>query len=227
MTENVLSTTKDNVVLTVFDVESEAFQAFTELRGAIAGNGYAVAEAALIRNKGGHVEMLDAFTLGSLPGDDTAMGMVIGSLIGVLGGPVGVILGAGMGAWAGSIADVDHSVYGASTVAVMAGKIFEGETAIVALVEEEEPAFDAVFAAYKTTNVRYDAADIAAEAETLLDLQNEVSNQVIEQVRADHKAELAERREERQAAIDAYFEETSDVAYESFKKMDEMKMRPI
>ena len=82
-----------------------------------------------------------------------------------------------------------------------------GETVIAALVSEDEPAFDAVFANYKTTIVRYDAADIAAEVERLYELGAEISNQVIAEVKADHKAELDERRDERRAKIKAQFEE--------------------
>ena len=44
---------KDNVVLSLFSVESEAFQALTELRQHPSGEGYAVAEAALVKNENG------------------------------------------------------------------------------------------------------------------------------------------------------------------------------
>lgn len=217
----------DNVVLTIFDVESEAFQAFSELRGSLQGEGYVVAEAALLRNTNGRVDVLDAFTLGPAAGDDTAMGIVVGSLVGVLGGPVGVILGAGLGAWAGSVSDTGRAVDTTSALYVMAGKVFEGETAIVALVKEEEPAFDAVFDAYKTTAVRYDAADIAVEVDDLLDLQAEMSNQVMAQVKAERKAERAERREERAAAIKDRFEQRGEVASATNKAMQDMNLRPI
>ena len=200
----------NNVAITIFNVESEAFQAFTELRSQVAGEGYLVGEAALIRNKEGRVDVLDTFTIGPAAGDDASLGIVIGSLVGILGGPIGVILGAGAGAWVGSISDADRALDQASAVAVVAGKIFEGETAIVALVQEEEPAFDAAFAKYETTIVRYDAADIAEDVDDLYELEGEISNRVMAQVKAERKAELADRREERRAKIKEQFEEYAE-----------------
>ena len=182
-----------NVVITIFDVESEAFQAFNELRTKIAGPGYSAPEASLIRNKGGNIDVLDGYSTDTTAGDGTAMGMVVGSLIGILGGPIGVILGAGVGAYAGSTSDADKAVDAVNAVAVVSSKLFEGETAIVALVEEDEPAFDAVFAAYKTTAIRYDAEDVAKEAEELRRLEEQVSEDVANEIKAQRKAEREEK----------------------------------
>lgn len=51
----------NSVVITIFEVESEAFQAFNELTKAPTGEGYTVLEAALIRNKDNAIEVLDRF----------------------------------------------------------------------------------------------------------------------------------------------------------------------
>lgn len=184
---------KKNVVITIFDVESEAFQAFNELRTKIAGPGYSAPEASLIRNKGGNIDVLDGYSTDTTAGDGAAMGMVVGSLIGILGGPIGVILGAGVGAYAGSTSDADKAIDAVNAVAVVSSKLFEGETAIVALVEEDEPAFDAVFAAYKTTAIRYDAEDVAKEAEELRRLEEQVSEDVANEIKAQRKAEREEK----------------------------------
>ena len=199
----------NNVVITIFDVESEAFQAFTELRGKSAGEGYIVPEAALIKNAGGTIQVLDAFGYGD-PDAGMTTGIVIGSLVGVLGGPIGVILGAATGAWAGAVSDSGRAIDASSVVAVVASKIYEGEIAIAALVQEDEPAFDAVFEGYATTIVRYDAADIADDVDRLYDLGAEISNQVLQEVKADRKEERAEHREERRANILAQLEERAD-----------------
>ena len=203
---------KNNVVVTIFEVESEAFQAFSELRTKVTGTGYTAAEAALVRNKGGRIDMLDGYTLGPVTGDDTAMGIMIGSLVGILGGPIGVILGAGIGGVAGSASDTDRAIDTANAVAVVADKLFEGETAIVALVQEDEPAFDVVFDGYKTTIVRYDAADIAADVEELRKLEEQVSAEVADQMKAERKADRAERKaateEKLSNRIDGFIEAT-------------------
>lgn len=196
----------NNVVIAIFEVESEAFQAFSELRNAPSGEGYFAPEAALIKNKDNAIEVCDAYGYGA-PDAGTTKGIVIGSLVGILGGPVGVILGAATGAWVGSVSDGGRALDTASAVAVVASKIYEGEVAIAALVGEDEPAFDAAFANYRTTIVRYDAADIADDVDRLYDLGAEISNQVLAEVKADRKAERADRREERRAKIKAQFEE--------------------
>ena len=185
---------KNNVVVAVCEVESEAFQVFTELRTKITGAGYTAAEAALLRNKDGRIDMVDGFTLGPGAGDDTAMGIMIGSLVGILGGPIGVILGASIGGLAGSASDTNRAVDSVNAVAVVADKLYDGETAIVALVQEEEPAFDVVFSGYKTTIIRYDAADIAADVEELRKLEEQVSAEVADQMKAERKADRAERK---------------------------------
>lgn len=78
------------------------------------------------------------------------------------------------------------------------------------MVGEDEPAFDAAFADYKTTILRYDAADIADDVDRLYDLEAEISNQVIEEIKADRKAARQDRREERREKIKAQLEEYAE-----------------
>ena len=183
---------KSNLVITIFKVESEAFQAFTELRGAPAGAGYSAPEAALIKkNEAGALDTLEMY--GDAPADNTAAGAVIGGLIGLLGGPVGVLLGAAIGGVAGQFKDAENIIDEASIIAVVASKIYEGEVAIAALVEEEEPAFDAAFGKYETTIIRYDAETIAAEVKQLKEHEAVAAEQAIEEaVAAAKRAEAAE-----------------------------------
>lgn len=199
----------NNVVIAIFEVESEAHQAFNELKGKTVGQGYVAPEAALIKNTNNVIDVIDGFGYAD-PDSDTSLGIVIGSLVGILGGPVGVLMGASFGALAGSASDSGRAIDTASAVAVVASKIYEGEIAIAALVQEEEPAFDAAFANFKTTIIRYDAADIADDVDRLYELGAELSNQVFEEVKADKKAERAERRDERRATIKAQLEEYAE-----------------
>ena len=197
---------KNNVVIVVFDVESEAYQGFNDLLKLPSGAGYTVPEAVLLKNKNNNIEVVDGFGLPQ-GGEDASTGIVIGSLVGVLGGPIGVLLGAAVGAVAGDASDANRAVDSASIVAVVASKLYEGETAIAAFVNEEEPAFDAVFANYKTTIVRYDAADIAAEVDRLRELEKAAGEQLVEQVEAEEEAEREKRREERRQKIQQDFDE--------------------
>ena len=199
----------NNVVIAVFEVESEAHQAFNQLKRESVGKGYSAPEAALIQNKANTIDVIDGYGYGSVDAG-ASTGMVIGSLVGILGGPVGVLLGAATGALAGSISDDNRAMDTTSVVAVVASKIYDGEIAIAALVQEEEPAFDAVFADYKVTIVRYDAADIADDVDRLYDFGAELTNQVVQEVKADRKAERAERREEHRAKIKAGLDEYAE-----------------
>ena len=95
----------ENVVTVIFDVESEAYKAFSEIRAKPFGEGYAVAEAALLKREEAGVTVLEAFDAAAVTSDDTATGMIVGSLVGILGGPLGVLLGASTGALVGSAYD--------------------------------------------------------------------------------------------------------------------------
>ena len=158
---------QNNVVIAIFDVESEAYQAFSELKKTNAGEGYVVPEAVLFKNENGTINVIDGFSI--TPVDSgTAQGIVIGSLMGVIGGPIGVILGASLGAQAGMASDSGRALGNASVVAVVASKIFEGEIAIAALVGEDEPAFDAAFADFKTT---IDSDDAKTQVANVVDIE--------------------------------------------------------
>ena len=154
--------------------------------------------------------MLDGYSLGPGAADGTATGMMIGALVGILGGPIGVILGAGIGGLAGNASDTDRAIDTVNAVAVVADKLFEGETAIVALVREDEPAFDAVFAGYKTTILRYDAADISADVEELRQLEAQVSSEVAAQMKAERKADREERKAEHAEKLSSQIDDFID-----------------
>lgn len=174
---------KNNLVIAIFKVESEALQVFTELSGNPAGKDYSAPAAALLKkNQNGGLDTLEVY--GEAPTDKTAAGAVIGGLIGLLGGPIGALVGAAIGGIAGGFANAAEVIDDASIIAVVASKIYEGEVAIAALVEEEEPAFDAVFAKYETTIIRYDAKTIAAEVEELKENGTDKIEQAIKEAAA-------------------------------------------
>ena len=197
----------ENVVTAIFEVESEAYKAFSELRRAPFGDGYTVAEASLLKREGDAIIVADAFDAAGITSDDTATGMIIGSLIGILGGPLGVLLGAGAGALIGSACDSSDAVDSASMLEVTSSKLYDGEVAIVALVQEDEPAFDAAFAGYDTTIVRHFATDVMDEVERAREATVQFENELRGQLHAEHKAERAEKREERKSKIEARFDE--------------------
>ena len=63
----------ENVVSVIFDVESEAYKAFSELRAMPFGEGYAVGEAALLKREGDAITVIDAYDAAAVTADDTAV----------------------------------------------------------------------------------------------------------------------------------------------------------
>ena len=213
----------DNVVTVVFNVESEAYQAFANLRNKPIAEGYVVAEAALVKREGNALNVADSFDAAGVTADDTATGMIVGSLVGILGGPVGVLLGAGIGALAGGVLDSNDAIDSVSMLEATAVKLYDGEAAIIALVQEDEPAFDAAFEGFGVTITRRFAVDVFDEVERAREVQEQLANEAKAQLRAEKKAAREEKREERRAKLDARFEAAKAKRAERKETMDEAK----
>lgn len=196
----------DNIVTAIFEVESEAYKAFTELRKMPFGEGFVVAEAALVKHEGDAVAIADVFDATGVTIDDTAAGMLVGSIAGILGGPVGVLLGASVGAMTGSMFDAADTVDSVSLLEATALKLYENESAIIALVQEDEPAFDAAFEGYDVTIIRHFAADVFDEVDRARELEAELINEARQQLRAEKKAARKEKIDQRKADIAARFD---------------------
>ena len=87
----------ENLLIVNFKVESKTYQAFSELKDAVADDNYFVQQAAIVKKENGEIVVKDEFDTGIKAVDDTLKGGLIGGLVGLLGGPLGVLLGA---AWA-------------------------------------------------------------------------------------------------------------------------------
>lgn len=205
----------ENVVTAIFNVESEAYQAFTQLRKQPFGEDYFVAEASLIKHEGNGIKVVEAFDAAAVTGDDTAAGMVIGSLVGILGGPLGVLLGAAAGGMTGASFDSIDAINSLSLLEATAGKLYEGDTAIIALVQEEEPAFDAAFKGFDVTIIRHFAVDVMDEVDHAREVELEMANIAKQQLRAERKAARKEKQEERKASVKEYFSTLMDQFYDN------------
>ena len=211
-----------NVITAIFQVESEGYQTITELRRAPFGEDYTVAEAVLLKRLEDKAEVLDSFVT-SDPTQGTTTGMLVGSFVGILGGPLGVLLGAGIGASAGGAADTVDFLSANSMVYMVTSKLLEGEVAIIALVEEKEPAFDSAISKYSPTIIRRDAAAVAEDVALAAELQRELENEEISQLRAERKAELKEHYEKKAAEIDDRYDELVDHIDEHFDELKEKR----
>ena len=184
-----------NIVVGLFEVESEAYQAMTELKQNPGDEKSYVSTAALVKKENGSLRTLDAFDTGANTTDDMAIGGVVGALFGVLGGPVGVLLGGSYGMLLGSAFDTDDALANASLLEQIAGKMENGEVAIIGLAyEEDEAILDEKLSGFKTTIARFDAADVATEVEEAQQLEEEMARQARKELRDEKKAGLRRRK---------------------------------
>lgn len=132
----------EHVLIVYFNVESEAFQALSEIRqNAVAHHGFVLFEqVSLIKREHGNVLIKDGFHNGEEIGGGMAIGGVIGSFIGILGGPLGVLLGMGAGATLGSLPALNDAEEKNSLIRSVTTRLQDGEMAILAVVQEENDA---------------------------------------------------------------------------------------
>ena len=196
-----------NIIVGLFEVESEAFQALTELKQNPGSELSYLTAAALVKKENGIVRTLDSFDTGSHTTDDTAIGGLVGALIGVLGGPIGVFLGGSYGALVGSVVDTDDAMYGVSLLEQTAAKMDDGDIAIIGLAfEEDEAILDQKLGKFKTVIARFDAATVAAEVEEAQMLADEMARQARKVLRDEKKEARKEKRAEKKAKLYADWE---------------------
>lgn len=196
-----------NVVVGLFEVESEAFQAITELKQNPGVKNSFMTQAALFKKEGGSIKILESFDTGMDTGDDIAIGGLVGGLIGILGGPIGVLLGGSYGALIGAIVDSGDAVDDASMIEQIALKMGDGDVAIIGLAnEEDESIIDGKLGKFQTTILRFDAAVVAVEVEEARRMAAEMSRQARKELRDEKKAERKQKIEEKRAKISADFE---------------------
>ena len=188
---------ENNVIVAVFKVESEGFQAFTELKQSAVGETYLVNAAALIKKEKDTCNILDGFDSGVSTKDDTAFGAAIGMLLGVIGGPIGILLGGSYGALIGMNVDAADSLYGVSMLEQIALKLDEGMVAIIALANEKsQDALDEKLSKFDTVIARFDAEAVADEVDEAYKIQDELARQARMKLRKEKKEDFREELEE-------------------------------
>ena len=196
-----------NVVAVIFRNESEGFQAITELRNEPVTEKYAILQAALIKRQGGELTLCDSFDSRIQSGEKALVGGMMGTLLGVLGGPIGVILMGSYGALAGSMAGKADAAEGAAMLELVAGKLLDGELAMVALVDEaQEVDLDEKLVKFNDIEIaRFDAAVVAAELEEAEKMQLEMLRQTRMQLRKVALEEHRQKVEAKRAELDDDF----------------------
>ena len=192
-----------NIVAAIFSVESEGYQAMTELsKNPILSDTTTVLQMALVKRDNGTMRICDSFDSGIHTTNDTLIGGLVGGMIGILGGPIGMLLLGSYGALAGSLVDSGDALGSATLMEKVAEKLQDGEIALIALVDEEhESVLDKALEKYQVTIARFDAVVVAEEVEDAQKLEKEMARQTRRELRAAKKQERKEKREERRAKL--------------------------
>lgn len=196
----------ENVVAILFDVESEAYQAFSELKKSPVGNSSIISQMGLVKVQAGRPVLQECFDSGKDTTDDTLAGGLIGSLVGILGGPLGVLLGGSVGMLAGMAADTDDAVKNMSVLERICEKMYDGATVLTVLVQEtDEAELDRRVSKFKTTILRFDAAVVAEEVEKAAQMQKEMARDAKRRLREEKSSERKQLVEEKRAKLQAEF----------------------
>ena len=198
----------ENVVVAIFKNESEGFQAATELKNTAVGGNYTISQLELVQKKYGRIDTVDGFDTGVDTTDDSMQGMLIGGLIGILGGPLGVLLGMSWGGLIGVAVDAGDAADDISLLEQVSGKLEDGDTAIIALVREEnENVIDSLLSKFDVEIIRFDAAVIAQEVEEAKEAEKELKKHAKRELKAQKKADRKQKIEEKRGKIKNSFDE--------------------
>ncbi|HFI0235547.1 TPA: DUF1269 domain-containing protein [Streptococcus suis] len=197
----------ENIVVSIFRVESEAFQAFSELKQFGQTENTKLAQVSIVKAEDGSVKVKDSFDLMNSVGNDYFEGGLMGSLIGILGGPLGVLFGFVAGGTIGASIGLDKELAKSALITTVSEKLTNGEVAIIALVQEnDESVLNAIFEKYQTIIARWDVATVSAEVESALEIQQDLAHQAKARLISDKKEARHEKFDKLKADIKEKFD---------------------
>lgn len=203
----------ENVLISYFEVESEAFQALSDMKqlAALPKDELLLSQVSIFKKENGRIQLKDAFDTGRVSSDDTLIGTLVGGLAGILAGPLGVLLGMGIGGTVGAITDTKDVRREAGMLSAVTERMKDGDTAIVAVVREQTPrTINDVLLKYSTDIERYSASDVQEEVEHAKEVQKNLEREARRQM-AD------ERSDKRRGKVDEYKQKIRD-DFDKFKE---------
>ena len=205
----------EKIISVIFKVESEGYQAITELKQKPVTESYIVSQAVLIKKEDGKVIVLDSFDTGMETSNDLFAGGLVGSLVGILGGPLGMLIGGSLGALTGSAIDANDALENASLIEKVSEQIIDGEVVLIALEQEaEDGTAQKMLSKFDVSIVEDDAAEVAEEIQHAIDLQKEMEREARDKLRESRKEEFKNNIAEKRSQIKASFNSFK----EKFKK---------
>ena len=154
----------ETIIVTTFSEDSRAYEALARLKELADEDQIDLLDGAVVeRAQDGTLRLRDE-TGNEDDGLATLTGGTIGLLIGILAGPLGVLLGGAMGLLAGAIVDAEDDDETESVLEHISRSIGNGETAVLADLDESGPsAVDGAMAEGDGRVTRYARKDVEAE----------------------------------------------------------------
>lgn len=187
---------KENIVLSYFNIESEAFQALSELKKInLFDEKILLSQVALIKKVDGQIIVKDAFDTGKVTSDDTWKCSLIGGLVGILGGPIGMLLGFSTGTIIGAIKDTKDTETENNLILSITKRMKDGDVALIAVIQEEtEESYDRVMSAFDCLTIRYDASFVQEEVDYAQKVQKELEKQAREKMKEKRSVERMNKK---------------------------------
>ena len=179
----------ENLVISIFNTESEAYQSFADLKAfrqtpttKVAGIAPAARMKTVISLKKSAMILKDASTNGALKGG------LVGAVVGLLGGPIGVLFGYSFGSLYGLAVGDTVGTTEAGSIDVVSQKLTDGDTARCSprckkTTKQSSMLYD--FTKYDTQILRWDVATVVAEVEAALQVQEDLDNRARAQMKAE------------------------------------------
>ena len=198
----------NSVIIVNFEVESEAYQALSELKREAVTEDYVVSQACVVKKEEGGLKLQDGFDTGVETRNDALRGGLLCALVGILGGPLGVLLGYAGGTLVGMAVDGSDTAKNASYIEQAASALEEGKTSLIALVSEKDSlSVDVHFVKFESQVTRLDAAEVAAEVEKAQAVQKQLQKEARAKLREDKKDSFRAKVDQHRARLEAEFEE--------------------
>lgn len=169
----------EKVMIMSFESESEAFQAFSEIKSLHTTRKIKGEQMAVLEHVPNHIleprDFID-FT----GADKTAKGSIIGLIIGILGGPLGVFLGWFTGSLIGGYGDRKEIKEALSIFEETINLIPEGTTGAILIAEEEKTGHldDLVINRLNGKIKRLDKDQVEKDVESAMEAEKEAEERI-------------------------------------------------
>ena len=183
----------ENMLMVTFNSIDDAKKVYEKLKRANKDTkcNYQVLQTVLVKNEGDKISVLDQHTEVFNELGKTMIGGVVGVVLGVLIGPFAGFVLAGVGAMIGSGFDISEQSESESMLYQMYSRIYDGDIAIIAIVQEEDELEINSSIGHISKNIyRWDAAEIREEAEYAAD----VRDNLIREARTQMKKKKSDKR---------------------------------